>query len=139
MVLLKRKWQNQWENRVRLLQIVYGCSSCQKSVVDFLKNGDISAGHARALLSLKDEQIMLQLAKKVTREELSVRELELLVKSQNEQHQEKEKKPSKPKVKYFQEVELALHDHLGRKVSVEGTKNVVCFKLSFMEKKIYLN
>lgn len=79
-----------------------------KSVVDFLKNGDISAGHARALLSLKDEQIMLQLAKKVTREELSVRELELLVKSQNEQHQEKEKKPSKPKVKYFQEVELAL-------------------------------
>ncbi len=55
-------------NSLRLLQLPK--ISCR-----FLKNGDISAGHARALLSLKDEQIMLQLAKKVTREELSVREL----------------------------------------------------------------
>ncbi len=57
-------------NSLRLLQL-------PGSVVDFLKNGDISAGHARALLALKDEKIMLQLAKKVAKEELSVRELEL--------------------------------------------------------------
>ena len=42
-------------NSLRLLQL-------PGSVVDFLKNGDISAGHARALLSLKDEKIMLQLS-----------------------------------------------------------------------------
>ena len=71
-------------NSLRLLQL-------PGSVVDFLKNGDISAGHARALLSLKDEKIMLQLAKKVVKEELSVRELELLVKAENEQKTEKEK------------------------------------------------
>ena len=111
-------------NSLRLLQL-------PGSVVDFLKNGDISAGHARALLSLKDEKIMLQLAKKVVKEELSVRELELLVKAENEQKTEKEKKPSKPKIKYFQEVELALHDHLGRKVSVEGTKKRGMLQIEF--------
>ena len=111
-------------NSLRLLQL-------PGSVVDFLKNGDISAGHARALLSLKDEKIMLQLAKKVVKEELSVRELELLVKAENEQKLEKEKKPSKPKLKYFQEVELALHDHLGRKVSVEGTKKRGVLQIEF--------
>ena len=82
-------------------------------------------------LSLKDEKIMLQLAKKVVKEELSVRELELLVKAENEQKTEKEKKPSKPKIKYFQEVELALHDHLGRKVSVEGTKKRGMLQIEF--------
>ena len=111
-------------NSLRLLQL-------PGSVVDFLKNGDISAGHARALLSLKDEKIMLQLAKKVVKEELSVRELELLVKAENEQKTEKEKKPSKPKIKYFQEVELALYDHLGRKVSVEGTKKRGMLQIEF--------
>ena len=111
-------------NSLRLLQL-------PGSVVDFLKNGDISAGHARALLSLKDEKSMLHLAKKVVKEELSVRELELLVKAQNEQKQEKEKKLSKPKVKYFQEVELALHEHLGRKVSVEGTKKRGVLQIEF--------
>ncbi len=73
---------------------------------------------------------MLQLAKKVVKEELSVRELELLVKAENEQKQKK-KKPSKPKIKYFQEVELALHDHLGRKVSVEGTKKRGMLQIEF--------
>ena len=82
-------------------------------------------------LSLKDEKSMLQLAKKVVKEQLSVRELELLVKAENEQKAEKEKKPSKPKIKYFQEVELALHDHLGRKVSVEGTKKRGVLQIEF--------
>ena len=82
-------------------------------------------------LSLKDEKIMLQLARKVVKEELSVRELELLVKAENEQKTEKEKKLSKPKIKYFQEVELALHDHLGRKVSVEGTKKRGMLQIEF--------
>ena len=70
-------------------------------------------------------------SKEVVKEELSVRELELLVKAENEQKTEKEKKPSKPKIKYFQEVELALYDHLGRKVSVEGTKKRGMLQIEF--------
>ncbi len=111
-------------NSLRLLQL-------PEAVLELLKSGELSAGHARALLGLKEEKTMAAFAKRTVQEALSVRELENLVKAENEQKPEKEKAPSKPKTKYFQEVELALCDHLGRKVSVEGTKKRGVLQIEF--------
>lgn len=111
-------------NSLRLLQL-------PADVLEFLKNGAISAGHARTLLGAKDENTMEQLAKQVVKEALSVRELERLVKIANEEKSLKEKAPSKPKMQYFHEVELALNDHLGRKVCVDGTKKRGILQIEF--------
>lgn len=111
-------------NSLRLLQL-------PEDVLNLLKDGTISAGHARTLLGLKDENIMVQLAKQAANDTLSVRELERLVKLANEQKAKKEKTPSKPKMQYFHEVELALNDHLGRKVSVDGSKKRGVLQIEF--------
>lgn len=48
-----------------------------------LKTGDISAGHARALLALKDKEAIVDTAQKILIRSLSVRDTEALVKKLN--------------------------------------------------------
>ena len=81
-----------------------------------LEEGRISAGHARALLGFSDEKEMLAAAKLAAEKQLSVREVERMAKKSA---QDALQKPKKSRIPYFQEVELALHDHLGRKVQVQ--------------------
>jgi ParB family chromosome partitioning protein len=45
----------------------------------FLLSGKLSSGHARALLSLKDEATMVHIAERIIKEDLSVRATELLI------------------------------------------------------------
>jgi len=52
-------------------------------ILDLLRSGEISAGHARALLGLEDSNQMLTLASKIIAKELSVREIEAAVKKLN--------------------------------------------------------
>ncbi len=111
-------------NSLRLLQLPH-------EVLEFLKNGVISAGHARALLALNDEKSMVRLAKKIEKDTLSVRELERLVKLAIKQKPENIAIRIKSKMQYYQEVELALHDYLGRKVTVEGTKKRGVLQIEF--------
>lgn len=87
-------------------------------VTAYLKNGSISAGHARALLSLKTEEEMAELAELIVSKDLSVRQTEKLCKKQKNLPKEAvaEKKPS-----FYSMVELALNESLGRKIKV--TKN----------------
>lgn len=98
-------------NALRLLKLPQG-------VIDYLKNGQLSAGHARALLSLESEEQMLELAKTVVEKDLSVRQTEKLCKAPKKETSRKqtEKKPS-----FYSMVELALNESLGRKISI--TKN----------------
>jgi len=86
-----------------------------------VKEGALSAGHARALLGLKDGDLINDTAMTVVDEKLSVRETEALVK--------KLSKPAKPKkaaprrAVFYDEVELSLSGALERKVTVKnGTK-----------------
>lgn len=91
-----------------------------KEVKEFLEQGVLSAGHARALLKLKLPDQQLALAQKVVQDGLSVRQTERLAERQNQ-----EEKPSKPKpfVDYTKEVEDRLSRSLGRKVKlVAGRK-----------------
>ncbi len=112
-------------NALRLLNL-------PQEVRELLEEKKISAGHARALLSLPDEGLMTELAHLAADQEISVRELERLVKKiHQEQKQEPKNTQNKVRIPYFQEVELALHDHLGRKVHVSGTEKKGMLQIEF--------
>ena len=99
-------------NALRLLKLPEG-------VKELLKENKISAGHARALLSLENEDDMLELAELIVAKDLSVRQTEKLCKNAS-----KEKKPEAPEKKpsYYSMVELALNEALGRKISISKNK-----------------
>ncbi len=85
-----------------------------------LKDGVLSAGHARALLTFDNVDDMLKAAHEIERTDMSVREIEKLAKKQR-----KEKVEPKPvKVpSYYKMVEQTLSEYLGKKVKVNPLKN----------------
>lgn len=88
-------------------------------VKELLEQGRISAGHARALLSVDQEKQIKEAADKIVKEGLSVRQTEKLVKSMGSA---KPKKQAVQKLSPYAEVELALTDALGTKVTVTENK-----------------
>lgn len=90
-----------------------------EEVRGLLSEGKLSAGHARALLSLGEEELIRQAAADTVKKGLSVRQVGALAKRQKQQ-----KAASKPQnawdQSFFAEVELALSQCLARKVKVEG-------------------
>ena len=91
-------------------------------VIELVEVGDITSGHARALLSLEDKALMSNVAQEISKKNLSVRETEKLVKSLLKKPVTKTREP-KSKPSYFSEVELALSEYLGNKVVVTPSKD----------------
>lgn len=89
------------------------------SVLEYVKQDKISAGHARALLMLENEKDMLELAELIYKKDLSVRQAEKLAKKKPEVEEDTqpERKPS-----FYSMVELALNESLGRKIKVNKNK-----------------
>lgn len=89
------------------------------SVLEYVKQDKISAGHARALLMLDSEEDMLELAELIYKKDLSVRQAEKLAKRKPEVEEDTqpERKPS-----FYSMVELALNESLGRKIKVNKNK-----------------
>ena len=101
-------------NALRLL-------SLSPAVLELVKDGALSAGHARALLPVKDEAQQLSLAQKVMALGLSVRQTEALCKKLSKQAQPA--KPQPPQVDYLAECEKELTAGLGRKVRIVSGKS----------------
>ena len=100
-------------------------------ILEMLASGDISAGHARALLGLDDEKEMLRIAELTVKEQLSVRQVEKMVKYASNGEKTKTVKRTQKRDKYYDEVELALTQTLGRKVKVylgKGGKGTIEFE-----------
>ena len=72
-------------NTMRLLDL-------PDEVLEMLKTGDISSGHARALLALKDKDAIVDIAKKILTHSLNVRDTEGLVKKLNKIYDDNLKK-----------------------------------------------
>lgn len=89
-------------------------------VVKMVADGSISAGHARALVSLNDEKAQKELAELIVSKGLSVRQVEKLVKSYEKEQKPKTKAECKPT--FFSEVELALSENIGKKVKITKAK-----------------
>lgn len=99
-------------NSLRLLKL-------PQSILNLVSDGKISAGHARALLTLEDEKLMQELAEEIIKKDLSVRQVEKICKQKPKPEKEEvpEKKPS-----FYSMVELALNESLGRKIKVSKNK-----------------
>ncbi len=98
-------------------------------VLDMVKNGTITAGHARAILTLKTEKKQMEAAQKIISLALSVRQAETLCKNMA-----KDPAPKKEEVfavDYVAECEKSLSKHLGRGVKIVNGKRKGRFELEF--------
>ena len=96
---------------------------------ELVRTGAITAGHARAVLSLKTEKLQDQAAQKIAALGLSVRQAELLCKNMAKEPA-KEKEPTLA-VDYVAECEKSLSRHLGRGVKIVNGKRKGRFELEF--------
>lgn len=87
------------------------------TTLKMVRDGEISIGHAKILAGVEDSAKRAELAQKVKRDLLTVRNLEELVKT--ESSPKKPKLPPKKDV-YLKEIELSLAETTGRKVTVSG-------------------
>ena len=97
--------------------------------MELLRSGQLTAGHARAILQLKSEKKQLEAAKKIIALNLSVRQAETLCK-----YMGKEPLPEKKEVfavDYVAECEKQLSKHLGRGVKIINGKRKGKFELEF--------
>lgn len=101
-------------------------------VLTLVASKELSEGHARTLLSLKDKDSMILLAQRAIEEDLSVRVLEEEVKRMNKPKKELPEEEEKlPFVDYYRELEVRMQSHLGRKVKIEGKGKRKSLTLSY--------
>ena len=101
-------------NTVRLLDL-------PEPVLLMVASGEISSGHGRTLLGVKDRDNMLLLAKKIVELDLSVRQLENEVKIINKPQKPEPEEDEEPiYVDYFREMEIRIQSRLGRRAMIKG-------------------
>ncbi len=113
-------------NSMRLLRL-------PEDVREMTRNGDISAGHARALLAFEDEEEMSAVAESIVKNNLTVRDIEKMVRMKNKPSG-RAKKPQH-RDSFYDEVELSLSEALGRKVKVVNSKNKGTVQIEFYTQK----
>ena len=117
------KSRPQITNTLRLLQLPV---SVQKKVA----SGVLSAGHARALLSLSSSESMEKLATRIVAEGLSVRSTEELVVMQSHRASQKKHKPSQNVWASAPEIEQ-LSNYFDTKVDIKGTSRKGRIEITF--------
>ncbi len=105
-------------NSVRLLNL-------PEEVQDMLKNDEISVGHAKALAAIEDEKTMIEVARKAAEGLLTVRAIERLSAelAKGEDVPEAKSDADRRIINYYTEMEISLHERLGRKVKINAGKN----------------
>ena len=109
-------------NALRLLGL---CPEVQERV----RKGELSAGHARAILQLKSEKKQQEAAQKIVALGLSVRQAEMLCKNMSKEPASQKKEVFA--VDYVAECEKSLSKHLGRGVKIVNGKRKGRFELEF--------
>ena len=110
-------------NSLRLLGL-------SQAVLEKVRMGTLSAGHARAVLQLKSEKKQLEATQKIIALGMSVRQAEGLCKNMAKEPEVKEKEATL-KVDYVAECEKQLSKHLGRGVKIVTGKKKGRFELEF--------
>lgn len=99
-------------NMLRLLQL-------PRVVQDAIESNEITVGHAKVLAGLKDQDLILKLAKIIKEEKISVRELEELMKKLTVEKDETKIKEQKVINPHLESVESILKSHFGTKVMIK--------------------
>lgn len=116
-------------NTLRLLDL-------PDEVMELVKSGELSAGHARALLGLNDKESMPLLAQKIVDKQLSVREVEAMIKKLNafkpaDDDDELMLEGVNHRKIYMKELERKLQETLGRRAKIAYTPKKKVLELSF--------
>ena len=102
-------------NALRLLNL-------PQKVMDMVGEGEVSPGHARALLAFDDQDRIVEIAQKVKTGKYSVRDIERLAKNHDEKKEKAAKAPEEPawggKSAFLTEMEIAMSMEMGRKVRI---------------------
>ena len=112
-------------NAVRIL-------SLPEKIIKLLENGDLSAGHAKALLTFDDDEIKIAVANRAANGGMTVRQLERMLQTSVENQQ---KKKDEKIDNYFVEMEISLNERLGRRVKVDYGRNKGALILEFYNKE----
>lgn len=110
-------------NSLRLLKL-------PPEVRDMAKNGEISAGHARALLAFDNEALIYEAAQNIVKNKMTVRDIERLAKI-SEKNSAVSVKHSKRRDSFYDEVELSLSETLGRRVKVFNGREKGTLEIEF--------
>ena len=110
-------------NSLRLLRL-------PEEVRELTRDGKISAGHARALISLDNDALIIEAAENVIKNKLTVRDVERLAKIQDKSNVVSQKR-YKRRDSFYDEVELTLSEVLGRKVKVYNGKGKGTLEIEF--------
>lgn len=102
-------------NAIRLLKL-------NSKIQELIIEGKLSSGHARALIDLEDENLKYELALRIVEEQLSVRDIERIVKAMKENKQPREKKPL-PNAFIYQDLEEKMVRIMGTKVNIKQKAN----------------
>lgn len=113
-------------NSLRLLDL-------PDEVLEMIASSELSAGHGRALLGLKDKAQILPLAEKVIMRNLSVRETEAAVKAANKKLTEEPEEPTVPVVDYIADLETRVSSSLGRRCKITNTAKKKTIQLEFTD------
>lgn len=120
-------------NTLRLLEL-------PEEVQAMIREGKLSMGHARALLPLKYKEDMMRMAEKIQEKELSVREVEKMVKqllaaqSENEEHDvEAEDDEHLQRKVYMKDLEQKVQRRMGRKVRITQTNRKKTVELTYVD------
>lgn len=112
-------------NALRLLHL-------PEELAEMVRGGQLSAGHARALLSFESPEAQKEAAQVAVQQELSVRALEKMAKAARSSG--KPERSVKRRDSLFDEVEIALTEQLGRKVKVQEKGEGGLLQLEFYSK-----
>lgn len=108
------KSRSQIANTLRLLNL-------EEEILKFILEGKLTAGHARALLSIEDKKLRYELAKKICADGLSVRQAELL--AQNLLQKKKKKSSRQAAISpIMSDIAEKMQQSLGTKVRIKGSE-----------------
>ena len=109
-------------NALRLLKL-------PQEIRDMTKNGEISAGHARALLAFDNEAMIFEAANNIVKNKLTVRDVERLAKMADKPS--RSRSSNRRRDSFYDEVELSLTEVLGRKVKVYNSRDKGTLEIEF--------
>ena len=108
--------RSQIANTVRLLNL-------DKEIQELVIQNKLTAGHARALLSIQDVRARIGLARKISQEDLSVRETEQLAKKLSEERKKAQRQKSQEINPVILDITERLQRALGTRVNIKGSEN----------------
>lgn len=110
-------------NTMRLL-------SLPEDIIVYISNGELSMGHGRALLGLKNKDHLRPLVDKIRKENLNVRQVEQLIQELNKKKQRTKKVKPKKDI-FIQQQETVLREFLGTNVNIKRNKNKGKIEIEF--------